>query len=258
MLEANRSYHASLNSGLDMFQQEYELRKIQIPKNVSSDIAVLRNLIQTTVGEEFLYERFKVAVANMWTWEDVFSYFSSNDLTTKNYMFIVLNSLSKDRAIVELKEKICSLNELLSTTVEQHRLKLDGINKLHNEEMTALQKGFEAKMQEQKKLAENSQKEIMLLKQQVNFMQERLMLGDNSKIEQLTKQNSEQLAQIALLQKEILHYRNKDRLLLVADAKPSIRRDAQGQVHELLSHKGNVTPIIDQAERKKSTCVHTL
>ena len=248
MLEANKSYHMRLNNGLDMFQQEYELRKIEIPKNIISDIATLRDLIQTTVGEDFLYERFKNAVTKMWTWEDVFSYFNSNDLTTKNYMFIVLNSLSKDRIITELKKDKCTLNNSITSIEKQHASKIDLINSLHKEELTAMQKALDANTHDQKKMVLNSQKEIMLLKKQVNSLQERLMSGDSSVVVQLTKQNSEQLTQIALLQKEILNYRNKDRLLQVAEAKQSIRQHPQGQVQGLLNGESSLKSVVDSKE----------
>ena len=208
VLDMNESYHNNLRTGLDMLEQEYALRHIDMPQSVTANINTLRNIINSTVNRDILELRFKRALANMGTWQEFFVIFGFNELAIKSYMNIILTSISKDTLIANLIAQRHDLTQQLKLLNEKSANNLSEISKQNKRELAALRREFNNDRRTLERSLANSNQEIRVLKQELSRVYTNVVSTTNKKISDLTAQSSAQMQQIAILQSELIKEKN--------------------------------------------------
>ena len=212
--------HARLHKHIDEYEQEFQLSKRDMDKSVVDNIEKLREVIDKTVGEAYLLDKFTKAVNSMGTWADFFSLFCEHDLTIKYYMGIVLKQVNKDTVISDLEKKYQIELARNTSLGEQYELQLVQIQSANTRQLQEVEERYKKMMDMQKKQLTSSKQEIQVMKKQLQVMQERMIQGDSHKIASLTQQNVQQMQLITELNSELLRQRNKALVSPVAVPKP--------------------------------------
>ena len=209
LVHSATSLHAQLHKHIDEYEQEFQVRNKTIEEYLQKNIKTLRTLIDETIGEAYLLDRFTKSVASMRTWEDIFSGICQNDLTIKYYMGIVLNQIGKDSVIKDLEKKHKMEMEKNTTIEGRYESQLLRMQEVHTQQLQQVDAAYQKMADMQQRQLESAKQEIQIMKKQMDVFQERMIQGDSNKISSLTQQNMQQLQLIGELQRELLRHRPK-------------------------------------------------
>jgi|GEM_PF-5421527 len=209
LVHSATSLHARLHKHIDEYEQEFQVRNKPLEEYLQKHIKTLRTLIDETIGEAYLLDRFTKSIASMRTWEDIFSGICQNDLTIKYYMGIVLNQIGKDSVIKDLEKKHKMEMEKSTTIEERYESQLLRMQAVHTQQLQQVEAAYKKIADMQQRQLESAKQEMQIMQKQLHVLQERMIQGDSNKISSLTQQNMQQLQLIGELQRELLRHRPK-------------------------------------------------
>ena len=207
ILEASTSYHHKLTNGLDNFEQEYQVRNIVMPQNVALNLTELRGIIESTINEDVLADRFLRALNRMGTWQEFFVIFGFDDLAIKYYMKIIISSFSKDTMIANLKASVTELRtqiEIISKENDKNMKDVDNQNKIS---INALKRDFDIEREKFTEAIDISNKEVRLLREELKQIHEMTIGVNSNQILALKLENNNKANCIKNLQQELISYR---------------------------------------------------
>jgi putative lipoic acid-binding regulatory protein len=207
LVHSSTSLHARLHKHIDEYEQEFQVRNKTIEEYLQNNIKTLRKVVDETIGEAYLLDRFAKSVASMRTWEDIFSGICQNDLTIKYYMGIVLDQIGKDSVIKNLEKKHQMEIEKNTSIEGRYESQLSRIQQLHTQQLEQVDAAYKKLADMQKCQLDSATQEMQVMKKQLHILQERMIQGDSHKIASLTQQNMQQLQLIGELQRELLRHR---------------------------------------------------
>lgn len=209
LTHGSTSLHARLHKHLDEYEQEFRVRNKTMDEYLQNNIQVLRTVIDETIGEAHLLDRFTKSIASMRTWQDIFYGIFKNDLTIKYYMSIVVKHVGKDQVIEDLEKKYnveVAKNNALEARYESQ---LQRMQELHTQQLQQADRAYKKMADLQQRQLDTAKQEMQIMKKQLQILQERILQGDSQKISALAQQNIQQLQVIVELQRELSRYRPK-------------------------------------------------
>ena len=207
ILEASTSYHHKLTNGLDNFEQEYQVRNIVMPQNVALNLTELRGIIESTINEDVLADRFLRALNRMGTWQEFFVIFGFDDLAIKYYMKIIISSFSKDTMIANLKASVTELRTQIEYLAKENDKNLQTIDNQNKMSINALKNDFDIEREKFIEAIDISNKEVRLLREELKQIHETTIGINCNEILALRSENNNKANCIKNLQQELIAYR---------------------------------------------------